>query len=251
MANEESAIDKASFTPDAMEAQLMKEAGALPGGDPETPNDPAETEDLPIAANQEPLHRGFLGDIKTPEEMRAYVKNLEDTVVRQAAGAGVAPTITPAAPIPGPTLDEQIDAVWFSDPAKARELMKQKDKIERDAEASAVRTREVFYQRFYQKNPDLKRVERIVQSIVEQKGQQIALLRTEAEVADFISREAREQVDYFKRAIPGNETRLESKPAVTLGASGETPAAPPIVVQKNLTFIDQIRQGQRRSGGKK
>lgn len=245
MADDVAAVDNASFTPDAMEAQLMAEAGALPV----TPE--KEVVSAPPEVPSQPFYEGFLGAIKTPEELKAYTKNLEDTVVRMQAGASK--VIPPVAAVvsTGPSIDEQIDAVWFSDPAKARELMRQKDKAERDAEKETHRVQTEFWGSFYQKNPDLKRVERIVQSIVREKGAEISQIRTAQETSEFIARETREVIGLVGKAFSGKETRLESAPAITLGASGETPPAPPVTPPKPLTFIDQIRKGQRRSSGKK
>lgn len=250
----EPTVDTGSFTPDAMEAQLMAQAMSGKQTPPATP--PAE-EPPPAAASaaEEPLYRGFLGDLKSVDDLKSYAKNLEEIVVQARAmqdrqpspGNPVAPT-PPAAP-QGPSLDDQIQEVWFSDPKKAASLLRQQVKSEFDQERNAERNREKFWQQFYEKNPDLKRVDRIVQSVVKEKLPDIQKLPSDREVSEFLSKETREIIGLVGKAFTKTETRLPSEPAVTLGASGETPPAPTAPPARPVTFIDQVRMARPR--GKK
>jgi hypothetical protein len=243
-------LDKASFTPDAMEAQLMSQAMV---GKPAPTETPAADAPPAAPAPEAPLYRGFLGDLKNVDDLKNYAKNLEEIVVQARAMQSAPPNnpITPQAPPTpaGPSMEDQIQEVWFSDPKKAASLLRQQVKSEYEVERSAERNRERFWQDFYEKNPDLKRVERIVQSVVKEKLPEIQKLPSDREVSEFLSKETRDIIGLVGKAFSKTETRLPSEPAVSFGASGETPPAPAAPLARPLSFIEQIRKA--RPGGKK
>lgn len=222
------------------------------GQPPEGHNTGTEIHSPSPAAPQAPLYKGLTGDLTSAEDLVKYTKSLEDMFVQaNARNAIQSPinnlAITPVPAVPaGPTFKEKYAELAFSKPEEAADILVQEAKRQMKAENDQLQNTErqvkQFWEKFYVKNADLKRVDSIVQSIVQAKNSEIRSLRTEGEVEEFLSKETRKVIDLVKKESGFVETPVPSGRAVSFGGSGDPAPTPPKAPTGNLNFSDQIRR---------
>lgn len=207
-------------------------------------------------AATEPIHRGFSGDISDTEALKKYAKQLEDMVTARMGGQPPAPTQpqpTPfqaAAPAQSAAKDKFSELI-FAKPDEAFEVAVGEAERRIEAKRDGERQRENFWKTFYQSNQDLSRMEPVVQSVLTNHRAHVATLRTEKEVSDFLSSEARKVVDYVKKETGYTETRLPSQSVASLGGSREAVPPPPNQAPKMpLSLVEQLAQAKAKRAKK-
>lgn len=252
----------ASLVDQIAEAKIKKEGEVVPAesaavvqGGPLDPSSP-EGQDPegvvvtpPPATPQKALYTGLTGELKTPEELAAYTKQVEEMLVQSRANQ---PAPNPVTPVPAAAPQDaktRFAEVLFSKPEDAFEIAVSEATRRIDEKKAAADSIQAFWKRFYDENPDLKRLDNVVQSVRMAKANELHALKSETEVKSFLSTETRKLVDNIKRESSVKETVLPSGGAPALGGSREPVATPPAAPAKPLNFTDQIRQ--LKPGGRK
>jgi hypothetical protein len=239
-----------------------EDPGVVKGGplDPTAPEgQPPEGDGLTPAVEPQSatLYKGLTGDLKTSAEWVSYTKNLEDMLAQRMVTQAVQPVPPPIVPVvpQGPTTKEKFSELIFSKPEEAYDLTvneaKRQMREEMEAEKRAVETKKQFWVNFYTKHQDLKNFEDVVQSIVKAKAAEISQIRTEAECAEFLSRESRRLVDTVKKQLGVTEVAVPSGTAIAFGGNRELPTRQPVNPQAPKNFITQVRDMRPRLVGKK
>lgn len=205
---------------------------------------------------KKPLYQGMAGAIESQEELTAYTKNLEEMLVLEKAKSmdkKVEPqpfAQTVASPIPQMDEEEkitkEINDVWYSDPAKALELIDRRNELKLNKNRAKEEYIKNFWDEFYTKNPDLKDSANTVQLVLTAKKAIVDTMQTKEEVEKFLSTESRKIIEPIKNKYVAKETPLESRTAVSFGASGEPVRTPPMPdVSQPKTLADQVLQLSR------
>lgn len=211
------------------------DGGPAPEKQPETPEAPAE---------KKPLYQGFTGEITTPEDLVKYTQTLETMVVaaREKQQAQPATFTAPPPPAQHSAAKETFEDLIYSDPARAKQILKQEWQQEMANKEAQQQREKSFWDDFYKKNVDLKELGHVVQSVFKRDRAEIGDPRrfpNNDSVAEYLAKEARSLVGLVKAKTGGTETKLEPTPAVTFSGSGEPGAARPAKLEK-LDFAGQI-----------
>ena len=231
---------------------VVEDPNIVIGGPMGGPAD-AQVVEASESAAEKPLYSGIGGDFKSVDELKQYTQNLETLLVNKKpeASSPAARSFIPApnqAPAPVQTKDSFEETI-YSDPLKAKEILKHEIRKEMETQRDAERRQERFWQGFYSKNGDLKGMEHIVQSVFSRDHQSIVRLPDDRAVEEHLVREARQIVNEVKKTIGVTETRLQSAPAVAVGSSGSgfVPSAGKEIRPQN--FLEQLA-GSRAGKGK-
>ena len=223
--------------------------GPLDSSAPEGQPPEGHVVNAPVSSASEPFYKGLSGDIKSADELKAYVKLLEDMHVQQAAQRTNPPVTTtqfsPVAPAPTAPIQgakDRFSELIFSKPEEAFEVAVQEAMNRTNAARATERQHEQFWNNFYVKNADLGKMKSIVTSIVSQRGAEISALQTEAQCEEFIARESRKVIDLVRKESGFTETKVASGGAVMLGGSGETVPRAPVAPAAPLNFAEQIKR---------
>lgn len=216
-----------------------------PGGGP-VPDPKADT-----ATQDKPIYTGLVGDLKSVEDLVSYARNLETIMTAKGATGTAEPAKSFAPPAPNqakPTEAPKFSDVIYNDPVAAEELLLRKVDERQQRRDQAERMRQNYWNGFYDKNPDLKQVQHVVQSIFERDENKILTLPNDAAVTEHLVKESRKIVDEVRKTIGVTETQLGSGPAVTVGSGS---ASYPITVkqEKPKNFLEQLT-GARAGRGK-
>lgn len=219
-----------------------------PDGAAVTPVTPADSKPGE-PKSEEPFYRGFIGDIKGAEEAKEYIKNLEHMVVEAQAKSGVkVPTGTQNFNTPTKVVSgkEKFTDLIYSNPDQAYDVVLQDAEQRVQQRIDAKQRQDQFWTEFYHSHEDLKESKQMIDYIVKARELEIQAMPSNEAVADFLAKEARKVVEPWKKKFSGTETRLESRPAVAFGSSGEAPPAPSTQVSGPISFADQIKKINRR-----
>lgn len=243
--------------PIAYQRKSMSEQQQMVGDPVSTPIQ-TETKKVEETKTEEkkPLYQGMAGAIESQEELTAYTKNLEEMLVLEKARAmEKKPDPQPfnqSVSSPIPEMDEEqritkeINDVWYSDPAKALELIDRRNELKLNKSKAQEEYIKNFWDEFYGKNPDLKDNANTVQLVLTAKKAIVDRMQTKEEVEKFLSVESRKIIEPIKNKYVAKETPLESRAAVSFGASGEPVRTPPTPdVSQPKTLADQVLQLSR------
>lgn len=165
------------------------------------------------------------------ERERAIRANNPQTTLQNPAGSAVkAPE--------GPGVDELL----FTDPKKAIERLRGEIKEEVRREQGQKDAERKFWADFYEENPDLRNAERIVQSVVREKWEDVSILPV-ADARKVLAQETRGIIDKVSGG-GGTRTELPRTSASSLPASGGTPPAVPVVQGEPENFMAQLKKHQ-------
>lgn len=191
------------------------------------------------------LHKGFNGEITTPEDLVKYTQNLESLLITRPA-APAAPQAFGVQPnAPARPKGESFEELVYSDPLKAKEVLlgewdaKQQEKDNKKARQAA------FWDEFYRKNVDLKELPGVVQSVFKRdlaEFQDTRRFSSDNTVAEHLAKEARQIIGMVREKAGVRETRVDSSPAMTFGESGGGMGNPPPkqTLSKPISFADQL-----------
>lgn len=201
-----------------------KELPIMTGG-LEDPPIPEKIESKPgEKANEGPVYKTFVGELKTQEELSSYIKNLEEMVVQAKAhpGQATAPTAEVLPPKPVQTAKDRFSELIFSNPDQAFDIVRQDVLQEVNKNINAKQQEEIFWEEFYTNNEDLKNNKPLIDYIVRAKWEEIKKLPNKKATNDFLVKEASQIIDPIKKQYSGVETKLDSGAATVFGASGES-----------------------------
>lgn len=222
-------------------------------GSPETTSPATQTPPAaaPEAKAEEVLYEGLGVKIKGIDELKNYLKILEEGLVqaKAASGAQGAAPIVPQVSPPEPSAKERYAELIFSNPADAFEIAVGEAEKRVEKKRAAEREVEDFWKSFYTENQDLKGVERVVESIRVTRAQDIAKLKTQKEVSEFLARESRDLIGVVKSKFSTTETTVPHKKVVSLDSSGEPFQAAPgnPAPTPPINFADQLRRMKQRN----
>lgn len=200
----------------------------------------------PVTDEKKVLFEGVGGKFHTPEELIEYTKTVEAKLAEKTAAA---PKVEPTASHLAPTVRvpvektklEQIGELIFQDPEKALQLHEEVilEKIdERDANKAKERQ---WWDEFYDENPDLKALERVVKSVVRDNWEEVSRLDLRAAKVR-VAQESRKVVDLVKSQLGVKTTELDSRPATQFGATVGSRQPLPPETPKRLSFTEQIQK---------
>ncbi len=223
------------------------EEAVMIGGPGQDINAPAQqvmdTTPATVEPEKAPVYTGLGGDLGTQEELIAYTRTLEkDKFDRKLAESKAEPV-----PAETPAVAESETAThWYTDPDKAERSVINKAKKELRAELDEQKQKETdeknFYTELYEENPDLKPMERLVKSVINEKWDTIKVLHA-SESKKFIAKEVRAFASDLRAAGGVKGTELPQGQVITTGSSGTTPPAPTETL-KVLNFSEQLKQMQ-------
>lgn len=232
----------------------MSEEQQVMSGSPET----TAIEAAPIAApavepvvapvtEEKSLYTGLTGDLKTVDDLKRYTSHLETMVAARAPAPQTNPSsflVQPILPQPILNTQESFEDLIYSNPTKAKEILKAEIRQEYEKQRKIEADQGEFWGTFYNQNADLKDLKHIVQSVFERDNAKIGNVQrfpTNKEVSEHLAKEARSIVNLVKEKSGLSETRLDSAPAVTVSSSGgeqfSRPAATP---GQPISFIEQL-----------
>lgn len=211
---------------------------AAPAAEPTIVPDPK-----PVA-----IYTGLNGEIKSVDELKNYAQTLETILVsnKKPPEAGARTFMTSmgqAGNLPnalGEAKGESFEDVFYSNPTKAKEILKAEMRAENDLAAATKRQQEAFWQSFYSKNTDLNGMDQVVQSIFKRDRQLIGDLKDDNEVREYLAKESRDMIGFVKKTAGVVETRLESAPAVSFASSGEPIPNIPGKPSGPISMMDQV-----------
>jgi hypothetical protein len=218
--------------------------GTAPPANPGTMAPAADP--APAAAATPPAKKYTVGDqtFDTPEEVAAYAVALASRVNPYQ------PPAAPAKPAAELIDGKPIDQVMFDDPARYHQyVLQQATQKATDAihQVNAEQgRRDAFFRDFYTKNPDLKDLDRLVQSTLRDNYEELANLQPE-DAKKKLATKARESIDEIRRASGIKTTEVPTGGAPSLGAAGAaTPKAQP-TPEAPKRFADQVRALRKRA----
>lgn len=226
--------------PHAEDPNIVKGGPWGEGADPGPEGTAAPAAGEPV----KPLHKGFSGDVLTADDLVRYTQNLEAVLLqRQQSTTPASGAFQPHAPN-APAKGESFEELVYSDPVKAKEVLLNEFE-ERSRRKDAQKSREdSFWGDFYSKNPDLKEMGTVVQSVFKRDRADFSDVRrfsSDTLVADHLAKEARSIIGLVKEKTGVRETQVNSSPAMTFGGStgapGGTGAPAP---QKPISFTEQL-----------
>jgi hypothetical protein len=229
-----------NINPHAEDPNIVKGG---PWGDGSAPDPEGDLSPAAPAQPARALHKGFSGEITTAEDLVKYTQNLETLLVQKSPGQPQGQSFQPQTPN-APAKGESFEELVYSDPIKAKQvLMKEFEEIHNQRDAQKNRE-ETFWSDFYQKNPDLKDMPSVVQSVFKRDRSDFSDVRrfsSDTLVADHLAKEARSIIGLVKEKTGVRETRVDSSPAMTFGGSSGAPGgtgAP--APQKPISFSEQL-----------
>jgi len=149
--------------------------------------------------------------------------------------------------------DDKLEELWFTSPKEAvsileknmaQELKRAKDEIKKDLRLEeAVRKREkVFWDKFYGNNPDLKRADKIVKTILAEEWESLSTIQSEDVAQKALAGKVRA---YLSGLVSSSEPQsLRAEP------SGEPPK-PKAIKEEHLNTLSELlrRRRSKRLGG--
>lgn len=181
----------------------------------------------------------FAGKVfNTSAEALAYANQLE--LARQAQ-----PQV-PAAAAPGnPQAEPEVADVLFEDPKTAIKILKDQIRNEVRQEISVEDTRKKTWDDFYQKHPDLRGFEDVVEFVQSKNWNTLRELPV-AQGLPQVAKMAREHLSRIRGSANVGE-KLPSGPAVVAGSSGAPAPSLPQPKAQPTTFVDELKQMRRRN----
>lgn len=201
------------------------------GGKVETK--PTETKTTPTETG--PIYKGPFGEVRTAEDWAQYAKNAEKFAVENQMKAIEAKPSQPTAT--QPTAKQRFADLIFSNPDQAYDILRQDAEENIMKKINAERAVEKFWVDFYDRNQDLRDCKQVVEYVFEARKADFSDVRkypTAESIFEALAKEVRGVLDVGKKRA-GSETVLNSGAAVTMGASGESTAAPLIRTDSTQT----------------
>lgn len=206
---------------------------------------------------RKPIFEGIGGKFDTPEELSEYTKNLEAQLITEKARPKTSttnqaiPTAAQPSKDPEEAFYEGVENELFTSPKETIKKIVDHTRNQVRAENQREAQTKSFWDGFYSENPDLRPLESVVKSIVAEKNSEIAPLKL-SDAKAFIAKEARKVISAVRAQAGIQETELPEGGATVLsssaGGSGIRPAA---TGERQVSFIDQVREMKaRRSGAK-
>lgn len=226
-------------------------------GGPGTPMEtaaatPAATAPQQQATHNQPIYvngRAF----NTVEELAAYTSQIEAQTLRTQTQQPVTQqTVSTHQTVSDDDFDE-LESKLFDNPKEALKKLAQKieSKVEKKMETKYEQTKrqeedqKVFWDDFYNVNPDLKNQDRVVKSVLREKFAEIGRLPV-AQAKEQLAKEARQWITQVRGTSETRATVMETTRASTLGASNQ--GTPKVETKPQvMSFSDQVR-GLRKRG---
>lgn len=227
-----------------------------PAAEPTTlPITPAPVADPPpAAAGEKPVYTGLIGDIKDVQSLTEYTQSLEKKLTEKTlaeqtrAGMPGNQPMTPPAPATSKSIEDEIEEEIFSNPKGAIQKLTSHILGTIGQENQKVSLKNQFWNDFWNENPDLKGLEKIVQSVEREYATELAPL-TFSEARKKLAAETRKTIDLVKSKTGVRETEIPGGSATITGSSTSSVSGGGPTAPKVLSFVDQIR-GMQRSRGK-
>lgn len=230
------------------------------------------TDGNPPQAPAKPLFEG-LRNINDPQKLAEYTRDLESRLVNVEANQHNqstlasqmnAQTATPmesevthsrpqALPVSGDD-SERTSAyreLLFTDPDRAIAQIQEDARKDSQKAVDQLRTeinqdsaQKDFWESFYSSNPDLKNADKVVKLTLNERWNELQSLDPKT-ASDKLAQISRQEVATLVEGIAPVE-QVNSRPAITLGASGDSVPKPASKPAAKVSFSDQIRGYQEK-----
>lgn len=191
----------------------------------------------------EPLYKGVKGEITDPKELAEYTRELEKTTIALAARQET--SAEPANPPPvKKSWEEEVKENWYTDPDKAVATLRQGILGEITSANNQKAQADELWKQFYSENPDLKKYDRAVRSVMTEKRGEFAKL----DVKTFKAKLAKDSREYIA-SIRGEEevvTELPAGGATIVSSGNKRPAGGGGKPPAPKTFVQQVNDVRAR-----
>lgn len=241
--------------------QIKSRASGRGGDDEELPAgaDPLETVEPKVSASGEGdavvveveddvEELIVIGDksFKTQKEAIRYAEKLEaDKQAADAYNQGMRDTLAANAQPVEPVVEEDFDAKFYADPKKALADVKQSATQEAVAIIKAEQNKEVLWNKFLTKNPDVSRED--AELILQRNFETIGKMTDVDKAMEALATKTRSYYqDIIDRAKPRKELPNKGGQAVSAGTSTKGGVTPKTEDKEPLDFISEMKRMRRR-----
>lgn len=202
---------------------------------------------------KEPIYRGLTGELRTPEELAEYTKNLETKLIesqmqkdnqdKKTENDTTLSNLDTKTPVNLDMTPEETDKIYEDPQGFVKDLTnKIMSNIEENNQKSQRKAQ--FWSEFYEKNPDLQNHREAVELITQGQLASIANVPL-SEARDIIANKSRAFIDKTRKAATGQRETMENSSTTTFSSSGTgEKATKQQPVRKS--FAEQMKEFQRK-----